>query len=201
MRIIKKYIGDLFLSQRFYLGMGACVLLFILSFFIPSLYPFIRILFFVFLFLVAADYIFLFFIGKEPRVKRIISDRLSNGDENMVVLQVFNRMNYPLSMEIIDELPEQFQKRNFSLERYFAARQEHKINYTITPVERGVYNFGDTRLYVNSGLGLLIRRFTAATGRDVSVYPSFMQLKKYQLISQTALITEHCFSQGRTIFL
>ena len=199
MRIIKKYIGDLFLSQRFYFGMGICVLLFILSFFIPSLYPFIRILFFVFLLLLSADYIFLFLIGREPRVKRIMSDRLSNGDENIIVLAITNRMNYPLSMEIIDELPEQFQTRNFSLKRYFAARQEHKINYTVTPVERGVYNFGDTRLYVSSGLGLLIRRFTAASGRDVSVYPSYMQLKKYQLISRTALINEHGSKRMRKI--
>ena len=178
MRIIKKYIGDLFISQRFYFGFGTCILLFILSFFIPLLFPFMKILFYVFLLLVVADYVFLFFTGKAPRVERMISERLSNGDKNMVVLEVVNRMSYPLTMKIIDELPEQFQMRHFSLDRYFAARQEHKISYTVTPVERGVYNFGNTHLYVNSALGLVIRRFTALTGKDITVYPSYMQLKK-----------------------
>ncbi|MEP7165635.1 MAG: DUF58 domain-containing protein [Ferruginibacter sp.] len=199
MKTIKKYIGDLFISQRFYLCMGSCILLFILSFFIPSVYPFIEILFFVFVFLTFADYVFLFFAGREPRVKRVISERLSNGDENTVVLEVMNRMTYPLTMEIIDELPEQFQVRDFTLKRYFAARQELKILYTVTPTERGVYNFGSTRLYIKSGLGLVIRRFTAVTGRDVSVYPSYMQLKKYQLISRTALINEHGSKRMRKI--
>jgi len=199
MKFFKKYIGDLFLSQRFYLGIAACIVLFILSFFIAALYPIVRIAFLVFVFLSAIDYIFLFFLGKAPKVKRIISERLSNGDENMVVLEVINRMSYPLNMEIIDELPEQFQLRNFSLQKYFKARQEIKMNYTITPVDRGVYNFGNTILFVHSALGLAIRRFTAATVKDVPVYPSYMQLKKYQLISQTAMITEHGSRRMRKI--
>jgi uncharacterized protein (DUF58 family) len=66
-------------------------------------------------------------------------------------------------------------------------------------VDRGIYNFGDTHLYTSSALGLFIRRFTAQTGRDVSVYPSYMQLKKYQLISQTALIREHGSKRMRKI--
>lgn len=199
MTVIKIYIGNLFITRRFHVGMGTCVLLFILSFFIPGLYPFVSIAFFAFLFLALVDYTFLFFAGKPPRVKRIVSDRLSNGDENTVVLEIFNRMNFPLNMEIIEELPEQLQIRNFILKKYFAARAEHKINYSITPVERGMYNFGDTHLYVNSRLGLMVRRFTAATNRNIAVYPSFMQLKKYQLISQTALITEHGSKRMRKI--
>jgi len=190
---------NLFIPQRFYLGMGSCAILFILSFFLPGLYPFITIIFFVFLFLALTDYIFLFFIGKPPRANRIISDRLSNGDENTVILEIANRMNYPLNMEIIDELPEQFQVRDFSLKKYFAAKAEHKIKYAVTPVERGLYNFGDIHLYMSSPLGLVIRRFTVSAKRDVSVYPSYMQLKKYQLISQTALITEHGSKRMRKI--
>jgi uncharacterized protein (DUF58 family) len=171
--------------------MGACILLFVLSFFIESLYPITQIIFTVFVFLTIADYFFLFFVGKPPKVRRIIGDRLSNGDENMVVLEVMNRMNYALTMEIIDELPPQFQLRDFSLKKNFAARQQLKLTYTVKPVERGIYNFGNTHLYATSGLGLVVRRFTAITTRDVSVYPSYMQLKKYQLISQTTLIEGH----------
>lgn len=191
MSIIKKYIGDLFISQRFYLYFGSCILLFILSFFIPILYPPAKILFSVFILIAFIDYFYLFFVTKAPYVKRIISDRLSNGDENVVVLEVSNRMNYPLDVEIIDELPEQFQMRNFSLKKKLAARQVHSLNYTITPVERGQYHFGDTHLYTSSWLGLVKHRFTAITAKEVYVYPSYMQLKKYQIISRTALITEH----------
>jgi len=191
MNLIKKYIGDLFLPQRFYLGLGLCILLFIVSFFFPAILSVAQILLASFLFLAFADYVFLFFIGRAPKVKRVLSDRLSNGDTNQVVLQVTNRMNYPVSMEIIDELPEQLQLRDFILKRNFKTKQEHKIAFKLTPTERGLYNFGDTHLFVRSGLGLIVRRFTAATSRDVPVYPSYMQLKKYQLISQTTMLNEH----------
>lgn len=199
MSIIRKYIGDLFISKRFYIYWGVCILLFILSFFIPVIYPPVKLLFVVFVFITSVDYIFLFFVAKPPMVNRIISDRLSNGDENIVVLEVTNRMNYPLDIEVIDELPEQFQVRHFSLQKYFTARQVHKMNYTIRPVERGIYHFGDTHLYARSWLGLVIHRFTTAAGRDVHVYPSYMQLKKYQLISRTALITENGSRRMRKI--
>lgn len=145
------------------------------------------------------DYALLFFMGREPLVKREMSDRLSNGDANSVVLKVTNRMNYQVGMEIIDELPEQFQVRDFSMKRQFSAKEEKSVHYTVTPVERGNYNFGDTRLYVQSRLGLLMRRFVAPVARDVAVYPSYMQLKHYQLVSQTTLITEHGSKRMRKI--
>ena len=199
MSILKKYIGDLFLPQRFYLGLGSCVLMFIASFFISDVYSIADILLFSFLLLLSADYFFLFFMGKAPRVKRLISDRLSNGDTNHIELQVVNRMNHTVHMEIIDELPEQFQLRDFILKRNFKAREEQKIGFDLTPRERGMYNFGDTHLYISSGLGLVTRRFTAATARDIPVYPSYMQLKKYQLISQTAMLNEHGSKRMRKI--
>lgn len=199
MDTFKKYIGDLFLPRRFYLGLGACVLLFIASFFMPAIAAIAEIILFVFLFLVLADYIVLFFVGRAPKVKRILSDRLSNGDTNHIRLFITNRMSFPVSMEIIDELPEQFQLRDFMLKKYFKAGQEHQIGFDLTPKERGLYNFGDTHLYTSSGLGLLTRRFTAPTSRDVPVYPSYMQLKKYQLISQTAMLNEHGSKRMRKI--
>ncbi len=199
MNLLKKYIGNLFIAQRFYLGLSSCVLLFILSFFINGFYPFVQILFFVLIILVVADYLFLFLFARSPGVRRMMSDRLSNGDENTVELVIVNKMMYPINIEIIEELPEQFQERNFSLKKHFNAREEHRLKYTITPVQRGIYDFGKTHLYVRSGLGLVIRLFTITTGKEVSVYPSYMQLKKYQLITQTTLINEHGSKRMRKI--
>ena len=199
MSILKKYFGDLFLPGRFYLGSMLCILLFMLSFFIHGLYVLAEINLFAFLALALADYIFLFFAVRPPRVKRILSDRLSNGDENPVTIYVSNRMNYPLNIEIIDELPEQFQLRDFKFKRYFTARQEHKIVFSLKPFERGQYDFGNTNLYVSSVLRLLTRKFIAVTANSVPVYPSYVQLKKYQLNSQTAILNEHGSKRMRKI--
>ena len=131
MSILKKYFGDLFLPGRFYLGSMLCILLFMLSFFIHGLYVLAEINLFTFLALALADYIFLFFAVRPPRVKRILSDRLSNGDENPVTIYVSNRMNYPLNIEIIDELPEQFQLRDFKLKRYLNIYSKKRRIYDI----------------------------------------------------------------------
>ena len=199
MQIIKKYITDLFIPVRFYLAMALAIFLFIISFFIPAFYELSKIILSSFVLLILVDYIFLFFIGKAPKVKRLLSERLSNSDKNIVELQVTNRMEYEILMYIIDELPEQFQQRDFGITKQFKARQELNIKYSVTPVERGVYNFGNTQLYIRSRLGLVTRRFTAQTTRDVSVYPSFMQLKKYELISQTSILHEHGSKRMRKI--
>lgn len=164
--------------------------MFLLSFFEQSLFPIVKIVWKAGLLLVLADYIFLFFSKRAPGVQRIMSERLSNGDENKVMLKISNRMRFPVSMDIIDELPEQLQERNFVLKRSFASRQEKTISYTIRPTTRGVYEFGSVILYVRSGLGLVIRRFEKDISQTVSVYPSFTQLRKYQLISNTTLVNE-----------
>ncbi len=166
---------------------AACVLLFVISFFVDPLYPFVKIILWGCVFLVAADYILLFFIGRSPKAQRIMSERLSNGDENNITLKIHNRMIFPVKMEIIDELPEQLQTRDFALQRSFAAREEKNMTYVIKPTERGVYEFGSMILYVKSGLGFVVRRFIINANQAVAVFPSYMQLRKYQLLSNAAL--------------
>jgi uncharacterized protein (DUF58 family) len=186
----KKYIGNLFLTTRFYLAMAACIVLFILSFFYTPLIQLPKVLFAVFCVLVVIDYIFLFIISKDPGAKRLVADRMSNGDENKVELQVVNNMPFTVTMEIIDELPAQFQKRDWVLKYRFKANEQKNIIYKLRPVERGEYHFGFIILYVQSLLGLVMRRHDFDEEQVVPVYPSFIQLRKYELLSQTTIQSE-----------
>ena len=150
MQFVKKYIGLLFLTARFYLVTGLCIVLFITSFFVPGIFLLSRILFFVFIILVINDYLFLFLLSKDPSAKRLMADRFSNGDENKVEMQVKNNMLFTVDMEIIDELPVQFQKRDWVLMHRFKAKEQKNILYKLRPVERGEYHFGRIILYVKS---------------------------------------------------
>lgn len=190
MKIIKKYIGDLFLTNRFYMVMIGCILFFIISFFFPSLSEVPKISFQVFLVLVVLDYFFLFFFGRKPTAKRIISERLSNGDENKIEIKVKNEFSFPVSIQVIDELPEQFQIRDFKRHSYFKSKEQQKFVYTLRPVNRGEYHFGNILLFVSSLLGLLVRRITIDAEEMVPVYPSFIQLRKYDLLSGATIQTE-----------
>jgi len=190
MNLIRKYIGDLFLTNRFYMVMVGCILFFIVSFFFPALGEIPKICFQAFLVLIFLDYLFLFFSGKKPSAKRIISERLSNGDENKIELRIKNEFSFPVNMQIIDELPEQFQIRDFKRKAYFKSKEQQKFVYTLRPIERGEYHFGNILLFVSSMLGLLVRRNTIDAEEMVPVYPSFIQLRKYDLLSGATIQSE-----------
>ena len=170
--------------------MGLCTLLYIVSFFYEPLMLVPKIMLWVSVLLSVIDYFFLFVTGKTPTAKRITADRLSNGDENKIELQVRNRMAFSVVMEIIDELPVQLQKRDWMLVHRFKAGEQKHIMYSIRPVERGEYEFGRIILYVKSLLGLLKRRYNTEASMTVAVFPSFMQMRKYELLSQTTIQTE-----------
>ena len=199
MTSIKKYIGNLFISTRFYLSVGSCIVLFIVSFFYAPLFIVPEIYFYVIVVLCLIDYFFLFFICRAPQVKRLTADRFSNSDENKVTLQITNVMPFDLYLEIIDELPVQFQKRDWVLLQNLKARQQKNIVYKVTPIERGEYHFGNIIVYVKSMLGLLMHRHDIAAECMVPVYPSFMQLRKYELLSKTTIQSEHGNKRMRKI--
>ncbi len=196
---LKKYIGDLYLSTRFYLVAGLFIVLFVTSFFIPQIYPAAKMLLLVFAALIIIDYLFLFVLSKAPTAKRIAADRFSNGDENKVEMQVKNNMLFTVDMEIIDELPVQFQKRDWRLSQRFSAKEQKNILFNLRPVTRGEYHFGRIIIYIKSLLGFLKRRHNIEAAEVVPVYPSYLQMRKYELLSQTTIQTEQGNKRMRKI--
>ncbi len=201
-RIAKSPFGGfrgLYLTNRLYLLIAICMILFIISYFIPLLFILPKSAFYLIIALFVIDYLFLFLLGKAPDAKRITAERFSNGDENKVTLQVTNNMRFDVEMEIIDELPAQFQQRDWILKQPFKAGQQKKISYSVRPVERGEYHFGDILLYSKSRLGLSLRRHDVAASITIPVFPSYMQLRKYELLSQTTIQSEHGNKRMRKI--
>ncbi len=198
MSIYQKYIGNLFVTLRFYVATGACVVLYVAAFFLPSLFAVTNILFTVLCFLLLADFLFLFVFFKPPTALRFVGDRLSNGDENKVQIELVNKMPFTIDLKIIDELPEQFQERDFLITKKLLPKQKSFVTYNITPKQRGEYIFGNILLYIQSQMGLVRIRRNIAAGETIKVYPSFMQLGKYQLMAQ-AMSTEQGSKRMRKI--
>ena len=184
MRAAKKYIGDLFVTQRFYVLMGSCVVAYIFSFFFTALYGFVNMLFLFSCLLFLVDYVFLFIVFKPPLAQRMLADRLSNGEINKVSILITNQMPFMLQIQIIDEVPLQLQERNMKIFKNLKAKKTIEIKYTITPFERGNYEFGNIIIYFQSRLGFLQKREITKASETVKVYPSFINLGKYQLIAQ-----------------
>lgn len=175
---------SLYLSGRFFIAGGIVVVLFLLSFYYPALYNGTKIIFYFFAGLILVDTIFLFVTRIRPTAKRIIAERMSNGDSNPVSVMVKNNYAFITEVLVIDEIPQQFQVRNYQWKRRLKPGEETWINYTLRPVERGEYHFGDIIVMVNSLLGLLRRKYIINATQMVPVFPSFIQMRKYELMAE-----------------
>jgi uncharacterized protein (DUF58 family) len=118
------------------------------------------------------------------------AERFSNGDDNPVRIDIENRYPFSVAVEIIDEIPVQFQRRDVLFKAYFEKGQHHLIHYDLRPVKRGTYHFGALNIYVSSAIGLVNRRYTIDEAREVPVYPSYIQMRKYQLLAISNRLSE-----------
>ncbi len=179
----KGYIADLYFTTMWYLVMGSIAIVFFISFFFPFLFQFASIGTAAMILLTFVDYGLLFFIKGNINATRIIPQRFSLGDDNAVILSLANTLPYKIKLTIIDELPEQFQERDFHRTIFINYSGRERITYTLKPNTRGEYNFGNIVCFVKTPLRLLQRRYISEAQDTVKVYPSYQQLKKYQLLA------------------
>jgi len=172
---------DLYFSSRFYVAGAWLTVLFFTSYFAEVLYKPALILLAGFLVLTVTDILLLFFTGKTPDAGRSLAERLSNGDQNPVTLTVRNHYGFRTSLQIIDELPEQFQAREHVFKADFRAHEEKQFTYKLRPVERGEYAFGNIVIYAGTIIGMTRKRMDVAASRKIPVYPSYVQMRKYDL--------------------
>ncbi|RYZ49501.1 MAG: DUF58 domain-containing protein, partial [Chitinophagaceae bacterium] len=115
------------------------------------------------------------------KAERQLPERLSIGDANKVVLYFSNTYHFPVAATVIDELPFQFQERKWAKDLSVEGNDTSEILYNLVPQERGEYNFGRINVFVNGPLRLVQRRYRLGEEQTVKVYPSFIQMRKYQL--------------------
>ena len=163
--------------------MTGCVLLFFMAFFFPLLLLPATIITISVIALTVADYIFLFFGKGTVQGNRIIPPRLSLGDDNPLTISLVNTFSFRLHVTVIDEQPVQFQERHFRRHDSIAPRGRVNISYTLRPVSRGEYTFGHILCYATTLLSFVQRRFSIGAETPVKVYPSYLQLRKYQLMA------------------
>lgn len=136
------------------------------------------------------DYSLLFFTSRVPFAERITAVRFGNGESNKIQIKVRNTFSFAVNIEVIDELPKEFQIRNWKKKMALQRGQQEEIVWNVKPLQRGDYHFGDIRLFVFTHLKIIIRRFTVEAEETVPVYPAFKQLHKYELFSDATLSNE-----------
>lgn len=110
-------------------------------------------------------------------------ERWSNGDQNPVTIQMKSGYGMDMHVRVLDELPVQFQKRDLVFRGTLPTWGHRDFDYAVRPVKRGVYRYGAIQAYVSSTIGLVERRFSLEAEKEVAVYPSYLQLRKYELLA------------------
>ncbi len=171
-----------YLQNRLLVICGILIGLFALSFSLEWLFVPAKILVGVLFSFLVIDFVLLFMRREGIRARRLMGEKLSNGDENQVTVEVHNAYPFYVTVEILDEAPEQFQARHLRLFGKIAPEKSIAPFYKLRPTKRGIYTFGALNVLVTSPIGLLARRYRFEEGRTVPVYPSFLQMRKYELM-------------------
>ncbi len=187
---MKKFILSYFVTIRLYISIGVVIALYTMAFFVPVINWLPRVGLLVIVFIIVLDTVLLYGLKNPIATTRLVPDKLSNGDANSITLQLQNKYAIQVFLNIIEELPYQFQKRDFNISTTLKPKQYKEIKYELVPVERGVYDFGSTLLFVTTSLGLIQRRVALLNNIDVPCYPSFKKLNRYSINAISNKLTE-----------
>ncbi|MFT7427892.1 MAG: hypothetical protein ACI9IZ_000369, partial [Nonlabens sp.] len=196
---MKKFFNSLYLQQRFFIALGILVVLFVFAFFFERLIDYFKIGFFVMIGLLVFDILLLYRTKNAIKASRNLPDKFSNGDQNPVDILVTNQYNSSIHIKIIDELPVQFQERSFEIKELLQTSDSKTFPYTVRPTQRGEYHFGGLQVFASTTLGFAQRKFSFNQDAMVPNYPSFLQLRKYELMAFTNKLRDYGLKKIRRI--
>ena len=178
-----KFFRDLYLTNRLFLAVGTLALVFIVCFVLS--FPAIigKLFFYLFVAIIFTDALLLFRVRQGLSGERVTPEKLSNGDENKIFIFLQSFYTFPITLRVFDEIPHQFQRRDLEFKLKLNAGEERELAYFLRPVKRGEYSFGAVNTLISSPLGFISRRFKFSNDKIVPVYPSYIQMRKYELLA------------------
>lgn len=178
-----KQLKSLYINQLFFYILSGVGGIFFFSFFVEWMFTIALSILLLFLVTTIVD-LFILYSGKQGIIaERELPDKLSNGDNNPIKINIKN--NYPIKilLDIIDEIPFQFQKRDFKLKMELDKNEKRQLEYTLRPTLRGEYSFGKLNVFVKSPIGLVSKKYSSCENATIATYPSFIKLRKYDMMA------------------
>jgi len=184
-----QFLKSLYIHNAFFWYIAILSACFVLSFWVEALYPITWFLTVLLIALFLFD-MYLLFASRSISAERIIPKKLSNSDPNIITINF--ETNYPFKTHItlVDELPVQFQKRDFEHATTLMKGNKGVFNYSVRPVDRGEYVFGHLNVFASSVLKIIKRRYVFQKDQMVPVYPSIIQMQQYDFLAISNRLTE-----------
>lgn len=179
-----------YLNNIVYYIAGAAAVVFTASYFIPELFRIAELILLLLGIAITVDALLAYSKKNGVSAEREAGERFSIGDPNKVNIYLSNHYGFPIRASIIDELPIQFQERKWIRKMTVEKDTKAILEYTLTPTSRGEYIFDDINVYVHAPLQLVKRRYTFPARHVVKVYPSYVQMRRYQLLAVSNRLQE-----------
>lgn len=121
-------------------------------------------------------------------------DKLSIYESGIISIQVFNKSNYMLYLEIKDEIPDfHFETKTTTMKGRVMPREKDDFKYMVYPTKRGAFTFENVHVKCEGRLKLCTKIFKVEIPRDYKVYPNMENLRKYRL----NMCNNRSFKQGQ----
>jgi len=173
----------LYINTRFFFALIGVGMLYILAFFFSFFMILGHSALLLVFFVAFVDYLLVFRPKDAVLAQRILPEKLSNGDENFIKIDIKNNYTFKINVKVIDEIPFQFQKRDFLIVKEIQPGKNVFFQYSLEPKDRGEYNFGSLNVYASSPVGFISKRFIFQKDTSLACYPSFIHLRKYELMA------------------
>jgi uncharacterized protein (DUF58 family) len=194
-----QFYRSLYLQSRLFWLLGGLVILFIFSASFSFLLPIAQVALITLFIILGADIFRLWQNKNGLSGQRTTPERLSNGDENDISIFLESRYPFRVSLKVIDEIPFQFQRRDLKFPLELGPGESKRLSYQLRPVERGEYNFGGVNVFVTDIIGLVSRRFIFSNETMVPVYPSYLQMRKYELLAISNRLSDYGLKKIRRL--
>jgi uncharacterized protein (DUF58 family) len=176
------FLRSTYLTKFFFILIGANVILFAASFAVPVLYLASKVMLLVIFGLTFLD-VLLVFSSKDPLAfRRELQERMNLGDPNQIVIHVSNISGQPIRFLLYEGFPTAMQERELTFRGTLLNGSTKVFSYEFKPVERGKYRFGSVFFVIASVFGLVSRRYEIQREQVVDVYPSILQMKRFELM-------------------
>jgi len=177
-----KFFRNIYLSRFFFVLYFGAVLLFVVAASYPWMLIVAQSVLLILMGLTILDVLFTFSSKNPLSFKRIVNDRLNLGDDNEVKLIISNTTGQPIGYRLYEGFPIEMQERSKAYVGIVAPHGSKEYIYNFTPKARGEYEFRNVFLLMSSVFNLISRRIDIEAQQKIHVYPSVLQLKKYELL-------------------
>jgi uncharacterized protein (DUF58 family) len=172
----------IYFASRFYQSLTIIIIGFVVCMFIPSAYYIIWGILILWSIAVICEIVFLYIYATSVKGHRHCGQQLSLGDCQEIEYTLRNECDYGFAIDLIDELPVQFQYRDYIGQISLQGLESKTVIHEIRPLARGNYEFGKMYgLVTTRVLGLVKYRVRMDDDIAVHVLPSIIQMKKYAM--------------------